>query len=79
MLQLLVYSVLARQGKRSVYLVWAAFASVVTLGYVADSLRELVTIVASTDAVLLAVLLGLSLYAFRRDGPELPEDLRARH
>ena len=35
MLQLLVYSVLARQGQRSVYLVWAAFVAMIGLGLAA--------------------------------------------
>lgn len=40
MLQLLVYSVLARQGQRSVYLVWAAFISLVAFGLTSDSLAR---------------------------------------
>ena len=62
MLQLLVYSVLARQGRRPVYLVWAAFAAVVGVGYFVSSLGALVTLVVITDVVLFALLLGLSLY-----------------
>jgi O-antigen/teichoic acid export membrane protein len=62
MLQLLVYSVLARQGRRPVYLVWAAFATVVGVGYFVTSLGALITLVVITDVVLFALLLGLSLY-----------------
>jgi O-antigen/teichoic acid export membrane protein len=65
MLQLLVYSVLARQGQRSAYLVWAAFVAVVTLGLAADSLRGLLTVVIVVDALLLAALLTISLYVTR--------------
>jgi O-antigen/teichoic acid export membrane protein len=61
MLQLLVYSVLARRGQRSAYLVWAAFVVMVLLGLTADSLRGLLAAVISTDSVLLAALLAISL------------------
>ena len=65
MLQLLVYSVLARQGQRSVYLVWAAFLTLVVLGLTTDSLRALLTVVIIVDSVLLAVLLAVSLHVTR--------------
>jgi O-antigen/teichoic acid export membrane protein len=68
MLQLLVYSVLARQGRRPVYLVWAAFLTVVVVGYFLSSLSTLVTLVVATELVLFAVLLGLSLYTL----PKIP-------
>jgi O-antigen/teichoic acid export membrane protein len=67
MLQLLVYSVLARQGRRPVYLVWAAFLTVVGVGYFVGSLHALITLVVITDVVLLALLLALSLYTPPRD------------
>ena len=66
MLQLLVYSVLARQGRRPVYLVWAAFLVVVGVGYFLDSLHALVPLVVITDLVLFATLLALSLYTMAR-------------
>jgi O-antigen/teichoic acid export membrane protein len=65
MLQLLVYSVLARQGQRSVYLVWAAFVAMVGLGLTCSTLRQLLTVVISVDALLLAVLLSISLFVTR--------------
>ncbi|WP_156409740.1 lipopolysaccharide biosynthesis protein [Nocardioides sp. Soil796] len=66
MLQLLVYSVLARQGQRSIYLVWAALAVLVGLGMTAvSSLEGLLAVVVATDAVLLTVLFALSLYLVR--------------
>ena len=65
MLQLLVYSVLARQGQRSVYLVWAAFVAIVALGLTTSSLRGLLAVVITVDSVLLAALLAISLYVIR--------------
>ena len=69
MLQLLVYSVLARQGRRPLYLVWAAFLCVVVVGYFLDTLRQLITLVVVTDLVLFGLLLALSVYALRQDEP----------
>ena len=66
MLQLQVYAVLARQGRRSVFLVWAALAALVTLGLTADSLGELAAIVVGVDSVLLVVLTVLSLRLARQ-------------
>jgi O-antigen/teichoic acid export membrane protein len=68
MLQLLVYSALARQGNRSVYLVWAAFLVVVGVGYFMDTLHQLVALVVVTDLVLFVVLLAMSVHSLRRDG-----------
>lgn len=65
MLQLLVYSVLARRGQRSVYFVWAAFVALVLLGLTTDTLRGLLSVVISVDSVLLAALLVISLYVVR--------------
>ena len=76
MLQLLVYSVLAQQGRRPVYLVWAAFVTVVGVGYFLDSLHALITLVVITDLVLFALLLGLSLYMLSRS-PEMDADMDA--
>jgi hypothetical protein len=59
--------VLARQGRRPVYLVWAAFLTVVGVGYFVGSLHALITLVVITDVVLLALLLALSLYTPPRD------------
>jgi O-antigen/teichoic acid export membrane protein len=72
MLQLLVYSVLARQGRRAVYLVWAAFLTVVCVGYFLSSLHALITLVVITDLVLFALLLGVSLYTLRQDRETVP-------
>ncbi|WP_245644640.1 lipopolysaccharide biosynthesis protein [Nocardioides jensenii] len=70
MLQLLVYSVLARQGQRSIYLVWAALVVLVGLGMTVSSLEGLLAVVVATDAVLLAVLFALSLYLVRTPAAE---------
>ena len=50
MLQLLVYAVLARQGRRSVYAPWAALVLVVVLGLNCDSLGSLLAVVVGVDA-----------------------------
>ncbi len=69
MLQLLVYAVLARQGRRSVYAPWAALGLVVGLGLRCDSVESLLTVVVGVDALLLGVLLAISLYLARRPAP----------
>lgn len=65
MLQLLVYSVLARRGQRSVYLVWAALVTMVLLGLTTATLKGLLSVVITVDTVLLAALLAISLYVIR--------------
>jgi O-antigen/teichoic acid export membrane protein len=72
MLQLLVYSVLARQGQRSVYLVWAALVVMVGLGLTTSSLRGLLSVVITVDSLLLAALLTASLYVLRPARPQQP-------
>ena len=54
MLQLLVYSVLARQGQRSVYLVWAALVALVALGLTVSTVDGLLAVVLTIDLALLA-------------------------
>lgn len=65
MLQLLVYSVLARQGTRSAYLVWAAAVVVIGNGLLAHSLSGLLQVVIAVDAVLFAILFALTLHRMR--------------
>lgn len=65
MLQLLVYSVLARQGQRSVYLVWGALGALVALGLTTDNVGELLTVVLGVNLMLLAGLVVVSLYLVR--------------
>lgn len=64
-LQLVVYSVLARQGTRSVYLIWVAVAVLVGCGLLTSSLPALVVTVSAVDGALVVVLLALSLYRMR--------------
>lgn len=70
MLQLLVYAVLARQGRLSILLVWVALAVLVVAGLSASSLSGLVTTVITVDATLLIVLLALSLWLMRSPAPD---------
>jgi O-antigen/teichoic acid export membrane protein len=69
MLQLLVYSVLARQGQRSVYVVWAALVGIALLGLTTSSVDGLLTAVLAVDATLFALLLAASLVLVRRAEP----------
>lgn len=69
MLQLLVYSVLARQGRRSVYVPWIALVALVVGGLGATSVESLLLVVVLVDAVLLAVLLTVSLVLTAREVP----------
>ncbi|MER7555520.1 polysaccharide biosynthesis protein [Nocardioides sp. NPDC126508] len=61
-LQLLVYSVLARRSRLSAYLLWIAVAAVVALGAIQTSAAGLVWTVLSVDATLVAVLLSVTLW-----------------
>ena len=69
MVQLLVYAVLARQGRRSVWFVWLALVALVVLGLTQSTVLGLVTIVVLVDAALLAVLLAISAWLVRREAP----------
>ncbi len=62
MLQLLVYSALARRGTRSAYLLWAAVVAVAVGGPAVGSLGGLLGLVVAVDGILFTVLLGLSLW-----------------
>jgi len=57
MLQLLVYAVLARSGRRPVLLVWLAFVAVVVVGLQATTVTGLLAVVLTCDTALLAALL----------------------
>jgi O-antigen/teichoic acid export membrane protein len=69
-LQLLVYSVLARQHRASSILIWLAFGAVVLFGLQQSTLDGLITTVTIIDATLMLVLLTHSLWA-TRTAPEL--------
>lgn len=77
MLQLLIYSVLARQGQKSTYLVWAAFAALVALAPMQHTIQGLLSLVVVIDLGLLVVLVVLS-YT-RLSATELPEPAQAPH
>lgn len=69
MLQLQVYAVLARQGRRSVLLLWGGLLALTVAGLRADSLGGLVSVVVAVDGVLLLVLTAVSLRLARRSDP----------
>ncbi|WP_193607112.1 polysaccharide biosynthesis protein [Nocardioides lijunqiniae] len=69
MLQLLVYAVVAGQGRRSVYLPWAGVALVVGIGVLCRTPDTLLAVVVAVDALLLAVLVTVSLYLARSPVP----------
>ncbi len=66
LLQLLVYSVLARQGTHSVLLVWAALATLLVVGLQLDELEQLLVAVLAVDGVLFLALLAVSLHRLGR-------------
>ncbi len=66
-LQLVVYSVLARQGRRTSLLLWIGLAAMVVAASTAGSLGGLVVRVLTVDAVLLVVLVAFSAWLVRRD------------
>ncbi|GAA4720874.1 hypothetical protein GCM10023349_46400 [Nocardioides conyzicola] len=65
MLQLVVYSVLARRGTRSAYLVWVGLLVLLATAVHADTVEQLVVTVTCVDAVLFGVLLATSLWRLR--------------
>ncbi|HEY0903301.1 MAG TPA: oligosaccharide flippase family protein [Marmoricola sp.] len=66
MVQLLVYSVVARQARNSIAVIWLGLVALVVAGLSASSVRDLVTRVVTVDAVLFATLLAISLWRLRR-------------
>lgn len=66
MLQLLVYSVLARQARSSILVLWVGLLVLVLAGVGADSVSSLVTRVAVVDALMFVPLLVTSLRHARR-------------
>jgi O-antigen/teichoic acid export membrane protein len=73
LLQLIVYSVLARQGTRSTYLIWVAVVALLTGCSTADSVRELLITVTLIDGALLAVLMVISVWRMRETQPASAE------
>ncbi len=69
MIQLMVYSVLARQGARTAFLVWLALAALVGFGLQTETYLELAWVAIAVNAVLFAALLIVSLFTIRGDSP----------
>lgn len=69
MLQLLVYSVLARQGRWPVLLIWAALFALMGIGWQQTTLESLLWTVVAVDAALFAILLALAFRALGRSVP----------
>ncbi|WP_051246654.1 lipopolysaccharide biosynthesis protein [Nocardioides halotolerans] len=67
MIQLLVYSALARRQGRAVILIWTSLAVLVALALTVDSATSLVLVVGAVDAALFAALLGIALTGTRPD------------
>ncbi len=69
-IQLLVYSVVARQSRRTVYLVWAALVVLALAVGTAHTATELVVTVTVVDSALMVLLLAVSWWRLRGDDPE---------
>lgn len=69
MLQLLVYSVLARQARNSIVLLWIGLAVLIGVGLTSGSVTELVGRVIAVDGGLFVLLLGISLWRLRDGAP----------
>ncbi|MGH3509133.1 MAG: lipopolysaccharide biosynthesis protein [Nocardioidaceae bacterium] len=75
MIQLLVYSVVARQHQHAVYVIWAALVVLIGLAPVVSSVSFLIGCVIAIDSTLFLVLLALSLRPARATaGHEAPTD-----
>lgn len=66
MVQLVVYAVLARQGRRSALLIWAAAAALVAGGWSATTAEGLLVWGLAVSVILLALLVGTSYWILRR-------------
>lgn len=66
LIQLQVYAVLARRGRRSVALLWAALVAMVGAGTSTDSVGGLLTVVVTVDVVLVLALTAASLHLARQ-------------
>ncbi|HET8559210.1 MAG TPA: polysaccharide biosynthesis protein [Marmoricola sp.] len=73
MLQLLVYSVLARQSRYAVYAIWVALLAVVGFGRLAGGYEDLLGLVVLVDGCLFGVLLAASLWRLRRPAEPVAE------
>jgi O-antigen/teichoic acid export membrane protein len=73
MLQLLVYAVLARSGRRPVILVWLTLIAVVPLGLHATTVTGLLAVVLTCDSLLLVALLLTDVRRPRRLDPTVDD------
>jgi O-antigen/teichoic acid export membrane protein len=73
MLQLLIYSVLARQARSAVFLVGGALVAVMALGQLAESVNGLMLVVLAVDVVLLLALLAVAARHNRRAAQASPQ------
>jgi len=71
LLQMLIYSVLARQHRGASILVWVAVVLLAVVGLTMSTLTSLALTVVSVDTALTLVLLGLSLWHLRDEGPSV--------
>lgn len=69
MVQVLVYSVLARRGHKTILLVWAGLLLTAVLGLTAASAGGLLAVVIGTNGLLFLLLFGVSLHALRNPLP----------
>jgi O-antigen/teichoic acid export membrane protein len=72
MLQIVVYSVLARQSRKSVVVLWLGLLGVVGLGSLAGTFSELLRTVLGVDTGVLVVLVAISLVKLRRTPAPTP-------
>jgi O-antigen/teichoic acid export membrane protein len=76
MIQLLVYSALARRQGRAVILIWTSLAVLVVLALTVDAANSLVLVVSAIDGVLFLALLGVALSS-RRTPAAVPVEARS--
>ena len=76
-LQLLIYSVLARQHRGATLIMWAGAVALIVLGLQVDSLDQMITTVTSIDAVLLIALMAVTVRDLRRTPAVEPVGVRA--
>ena len=66
LIQLLVYGLIARRSRFSIYLLWVALGALVFFGQQADTFTDMVHTVIAINSVLLLFLLVLSVRGFRK-------------
>ena len=69
LLQMLIYSVLARQHRGASILVWVAVVALAVVGLTMSTLMSLILTVVAIDTALTLLLLGLSLWHLRDESP----------